>query len=534
MRLIRLLWFPFLILVLPALVFSLFLPYFPVDETRYLSVAWEMRQQNSFIVPLQNALPYSHKPPLLFWLFNMDWLLLGVNEATLRFIPVSFSLLNVALVHRISLLLWDDEKVARYAAIILSSTLSYLLWSALIMFDVVLTSWVLLAIFGLLTAAKNHSAKAWLLVGISIGGGLLTKGPVVLVYILPCAVFAFLWIPKEKFSRSWYAWLTLSLCLGIAIVLAWLIPAAMSGGQAYREAILWGQTVNRVANSFAHKRPFWWYLPLLPALLFPWSVFTPAWRGCSRLAKDPGSRLLIIWALSTLLIFSLISGKQFHYLIPVLPAFSMLMARNMALCEPGEKTGSWRYAIAAFYSALGVAAFVLSLLNLGGNIGYIGTSGLRLLALGLTAIGLTLFFFRQRSFSRVVSYTAFSSLLGYLVVFASGSALFDRYDLHGISGVLKAKQEAGYSVLHIGKYHGQYHFLGRLDQPLVALGSKEAAGAYAASHEKVALITYEPETKVIRGEDVYFQQPFRSKKLVLWNKRGISGLCQSELEPAGR
>ena len=58
-----------------------------------------------------------------------------------------------------------------------------------------------------------------------------------------------------------------------------------------------------------------------------------------------------------------------------------------------------------------------------------------------------------------------------------------------ISGVLKAKQEAGYSVLHIGKYHGQYQFLGRLDQPLVALDSKEAVGAYVADHEKVALIT---------------------------------------------
>ncbi|EKD38392.1 MAG: Glycosyl transferase family 39, partial [uncultured bacterium] len=167
MHLFKQLWLPFLILTVPAVIFSLFLPYFPVDETRYLSVAWEMRLHDSFIVPLQNALPYSHKPPLLFWLFNLNWLLFGVNESTLRFIPLLFSLLNVSLVFRIALLLWEDERIARHAAIILSSTLSYLLWSSFIMFDVVLTTWVLLALLGLISAARWHSIKWWLLVGFS-------------------------------------------------------------------------------------------------------------------------------------------------------------------------------------------------------------------------------------------------------------------------------------------------------------------------------------------------------------------------------
>lgn len=80
--------------------------------------------------------------------------------------------------------------------------------------------------------------------------------------------------------------------------------------------------------------------------------------------------------------------------------------------------------------------------------------------------------------------------------------------------------------MHYGKYHGQYQFIGRLTQPLVALETEREIGEYAVNNDKVALITYEPRTKVIKEEDVYFQQPFRSKLVVLWNKKGITDLVE--------
>ena len=522
MNLLKRLWFPFLIILVPGAIFALALPYFPVDETRYLSVAWEMNLHDSFIVPLQNALPYSHKPPLLFWLFNLDWFLFGVNGVTLRFIPMLFSLLSITLLYKISLLLWDDEKIARYAAIILSSSLSYLLWSALIMFDVVLTFWILLAIYGLLSASRNVSVKPWLLTGIAIGGGLLTKGPVVFVYILPVALLPFLWLPRGKFTARWYAWFMLSLGTGIAVILAWLIPAALTGGQEYREAILWGQTVNRVANSFAHQRPFWWYLPWLAALLLPWILLKPVWRGCSRLTRDDSGRFLIIWIAPTLVILSLISGKQVHYLIPLIPAFSLLMAKNMAALDDGEKTARWHYPLAAFYTVLGIALLTLSFRKLGGAMEGLGVSGIRTLSFGLIAIGMTLFFLSKQSTTRLINYTALSSVAFFSLILFSGTAFFDSYDLRGISRAIKEKQDAGYKVLHYGKYHGQYQFVGRLTQPLVALETVGAIREYAAHNDTVALITYEPRTKTIKEEDIYFKQPFRSKQVVLWNKKGIA------------
>ncbi len=48
-------------------------PLWPVGETRYASVAWEMWQRGDFLVPHLNGELYSHKPPLLFWLMHAGW-----------------------------------------------------------------------------------------------------------------------------------------------------------------------------------------------------------------------------------------------------------------------------------------------------------------------------------------------------------------------------------------------------------------------------------------------------------------------------
>ena len=43
-------------------------PMTPIDETRYISVAWEMWLRGDFLVPFKNGATYSHKPPLMIWL----------------------------------------------------------------------------------------------------------------------------------------------------------------------------------------------------------------------------------------------------------------------------------------------------------------------------------------------------------------------------------------------------------------------------------------------------------------------------------
>ena len=67
-------------------------PPLPVDETRYLAVAWEMWRDGNFLVPHLNGEAYSHKPPLLFWLINLGWGIFGLNDWWPRMVAPLFGL----------------------------------------------------------------------------------------------------------------------------------------------------------------------------------------------------------------------------------------------------------------------------------------------------------------------------------------------------------------------------------------------------------------------------------------------------------
>ncbi|MGB5987149.1 MAG: hypothetical protein WBG37_17730, partial [Desulfobacterales bacterium] len=174
--------------------------------------------------------------------------------------------------------------------------------------------------------------QGWGLAALALGLGMLTKGPVILVYLVPLALSAPWWLNSTTPVSwpKWYAGLILALLCASALALAWALPAARAGGEAYGDAILWGQTAGRMARSFAHRQPVWWYLPLLPLVLLPWIGQWPLWCNLKRFAGDPGTRFCLIWAGLSLLGLSLISGKQIHYLIPILPPLALLAARRLA------------------------------------------------------------------------------------------------------------------------------------------------------------------------------------------------------------
>ncbi len=513
-----------IVLLMAGVAFSLFLPFVPIDETRYVSVAWEMKLGNSFIVPILHGLPYSHKPPFLFWLINLDWLLFGVNEITLRFIPLIFSVFNLLLLHKIALLLWDDKKIARYATLILSATLVYLIWSALIMFDLLLTFWTLVGILALLSAEKNGKISSGLLFSLAVGGGLLTKGPVIFVHILPVGLGVFWWSQNENLQHNaWYLKLFGAIIFGIALALLWVVPAAIMGGESYRQAILWGQSANRMVSSFAHSRPFWFYLPLLPVLFLPWVLMKPAWCRFQAIRDDSGGRFLLSWILPTLVIFSLISGKQIHYLVPMIPAVILLIAKNLA--GKSEAIGNetrWHAPVALFYILLGAVMLFVPFIKLGSDVGKISAGMLIPVAIGIVVLGGFMLFVKIKSMDSLIKTVAVSSALVLVtLVFFSANTILQRYDMSGIAHVLKEKQDENYTLVHYGKYHGQYQFPGRLLKPLIIVRSKDALQGALQQHEKVLLVSYKKQADAYPADEVIFQQSFKNKTVYLLNEAGI-------------
>ena len=155
-------------------------PPMPIDETRYLSVAWEMWHSHNFLVPHINGEPYSQKPPLLFWFIHLLWSVFGVSEWAGRLVGPLFALGSMALTIKLARLLWPGQvQIKQAAAYIL---LGFWLWTvlaSLTMFDTLLTFFSLLSLISLLQAAKGVSIWPWIGLGLSMGLGILAQGPVI-------------------------------------------------------------------------------------------------------------------------------------------------------------------------------------------------------------------------------------------------------------------------------------------------------------------------------------------------------------------
>lgn len=456
-----------------------------IDETRYLSVAWDMWIRGDWLVPHYNDAPYDHKPPLLFWLILAAWKLFGVSEITARLIPALAGLCGALLLIPLSRLLWPQrERVAPIAAWMVFTGLFWAIWTTATMFDLLLAVCVELALIGILLTWRGRRVAGWTTVGIGIGLGILTKGPAVLVYVLPAGLLAPWWMKDERSEAwgQWYIGLVLAVLLGAAIALAWALPAARAGGEAYANAILSGQTAGRMVESFVHRRGVWWYLPLM---LLPWSLWPPLWRALRlrfNAGWDTGERFSLTVFVVGLLVFSLISGKQMHYLLPLFPALALLGARAMSVDPPASlaRPKIWMYGLAVLpFLAVGVVFLMLNnhprlLEEVTWMEGMSAAPGLVIIVAMVVAVGVA------RWISPAV-WPGLVTLLFVSVFYASTVRLIaPYYEIDKVAALLAEARAQGRPVAFEGDYQGQFNFVGRLRSPIQAIDRKAVKGWMAA------------------------------------------------------
>lgn len=496
-------------------------PLIPIDETRYVSAAWEMWLRGDFLVPFKNGEPYSHKPPFMFWMFHAGWALFGVNDWWPRLVLPLFSAGTLLLTYSLARRLWPQHAgLGGQAALVLVSALLWIVFSTSVMFDVMLAFWVLLGMHGVLSAA-NGKRRGFVMLGIAIGMGVLTKGPVILLNLLPITVLALWWHPGLKWIR-WFGGVGLAVLLGAAIALMWAIPAGMAGGEAYRNAIFWGQTANRMVESFAHRRPFWWYLPLLPLLLFPWFVWPALWKALAHHWKtglDRGTRFCLAWILPVFIAFSFISGKQPHYLVPLFPAFALLTARVLA-----DRSSSRVGLPALLAMALGVALILAASGKIAAvheQVAVLPPSWpggvLVLLALAAWVAG-------RRGFPPVLNLALLGAATLALAQLAATRSIDPLYDIKPMAQAIRQVQAEGRPVANAARYHAQYQFLGRLEAPLVELQGAELI-RWLAAHPEAYAVIYLKDRQSLDAIPARHKQAYRGGVVVLVDAKTAASLA---------
>lgn len=506
-------WLACLAAVLLASIFGR--PDIPIDETRYVSVAWEMWSGGDWLVMHKNGEPYHHKPPLLFWLIGLGWHAFGVNDWWPRAISAIFSFACLGLTAAMARRLWPQEDgVGERAGWLLFGTAIWLFFSTSVIFDVMLTVCVLLALLGALRAWRNEKRATWGLCGLAIGLGILAKGPVVLLHVLPPLLLAPWWGGRGRFGKAWYGGIGMAVLFGAAIALAWAIPAAVQGGEEFRRAIFWGQTAGRISGSLAHKQPVWFYLAVLPVLLFPWFFWGGAWRALLAAARDrldPGVRFCLAWLLPAFIGFSLAGGKQVHYLLPLLPAFALLPAF-------GWRRIGWVGRSAAVPMALAISALGMVFFMAPGWAGrfwvapFVGASwqmgGMVLVVLGIVTL------LTARGEQALPRMALVATVLVVTLLLAVLRPLSPAFDMMPLATRLKALEEQGVPVAHASAYNDQYQFYGRLTRPLAEI-SRGRIGEWLAANPQGRVVAYLKKRADAEQVKAEFWQPYLDGAVVL-------------------
>lgn len=444
-------------------------PLLPVDETRYLAVAWEMWQRGQFLLPLLNGELYVHKPPLLFWLVHAGWAIGGVGEVWPRLIGPLATLACTWLLSRLGRQLWPQTpRVGRVGSLMFLSTVFVAFYGTALMFDLPLLVFVCLGWLALHRAVQGGRWRHWAGFGLAFAAALLTKGPVAAVYLLPPLLMARGWAPVDAAAVR-PPRVAVALAIALLPPLAWLLWADdVSSGQLLHR-VFFEQTLGRVQGDLGHPRPVYWYLPWLPLMALPWALWPGFWRavGAAWQARgDRGQRFLAVTGASGFLVLSLVGGKQVHYLLPLLALLMLAVAQGLSSEEALRATRG---------------------------------AGASLLAIG--------------------------------IVMAAGFAvLAPRYDLTAAARHAAREQRSGRPVLYVGNYQGELGFLGRLQAPVHEL-APEAAGSWIRRHPDGLVITRRKRLQQRGQPRPEFVQRYKGEDLLMFRAADLSATGSGFREP---
>jgi 4-amino-4-deoxy-L-arabinose transferase-like glycosyltransferase len=306
----------------------------PADEPRFALIARDMVATGDWLFPRVGGDLYQDKPPLFFWLLAAAYALTG--SLRLSFLLPSFlaGLGTLVLVYDLTRRLWNRE-AGLWAALVLLFALQFTMQARAAQIDATLSFLTTLSLYGLLRHLLLRDGWKWyVLGGFAAGLGVITKGVgfLPLLVMLPYGYARWRRWPLPRLEGTTLQWSSVALAFLLAIAL-WFVPmliAVQTSGdaalQAYRDEILFQQTVSRYATAWHHHKPFYYFLGVmmtqwLPLVaLLPWLV--PRWREHLR-GRDARLLLLLGWVLLVLIFFSLSPGKRGVYILPALPALAV-------------------------------------------------------------------------------------------------------------------------------------------------------------------------------------------------------------------
>jgi len=168
--------------------------------------------------------------------------------------------------------------------------------------------------------------------------GMLAKGPVApLLAAMILVIFA---AAKSDYRLLWRTLWVPGILLFLVVALPWHIAVQIKNPEFFRVFILQHNLARFGTNLYHHQEPFWYYVPVVLLGLIPWTVFMAAslaesirvwWAERQQMleSEDALNAFLVIWLAVPLVFFSLSQSKLPGYIVPALPAGTLLLAEHV-------------------------------------------------------------------------------------------------------------------------------------------------------------------------------------------------------------
>ena len=360
------------------------------SEFRWAEIAREMLATHNYFWPTINGHVYYDKPLGSYWLVVFSTPFTGgLNEAATRLPSAIAGLLAVLLLMLLVRRLYD-ARTAILAGIILATSFSFVFFSRNASADVETITGELAALL-LFNHNEERGSGIWVVgLWLIMAATSLTKG--LLGFALPLLVigsysclrdgWAILFLEISRGSmidrvkrliernRWFFNWYTV---IGIAIggfvyYLPFEISARMMGTQKGL-AMVYRENVVRFFHPFDHRGPIYLYIYVIFGLMAPWSALLPAalvethTLRHSKAEPARADRFALVYFWATFIFFTISGSRRSYYILPILPAAAILVARTLAY--PGELRSmiarrllTVGYAIIAFAAVAGIVLLI--------------------------------------------------------------------------------------------------------------------------------------------------------------------------------
>ena len=319
-----------IVFILAALLLFFFgmsrIPLWSGDEGRYGEIAREMWESKDFILPRFNYVDIFEKPILAPLLTAGSFAVFGVSAWAARLPGIFSALLGLLMTYSFARRFFGP-KAATWSAIVLLTSIGYVLMGRFAMIDTLMTFFISVSLFCLMTAAIARKRRYYYLAYAAMGLALVTKG--LIGVALPLMVYGVYLAATGNLAEIRQMRLGRGLLIIVLIFIPWGIAISIREPEFSYVFVMKQHLMRFTTGSFGRRRPFWFFLPILLALSFPWSFFLPAAvrDGLKQSVGVERNKILflVIWAAVIFVFFSIPKSKLPYYILPLSMPLAMLV-----------------------------------------------------------------------------------------------------------------------------------------------------------------------------------------------------------------